>query len=99
MIFRTALSGSISKLLEQGFSPFSNEMDYFLMLKGDIIGVEFAPSSIVKEKIIIRGKLEGIDDTGTLLLKSSRGEICKIREGRVLGMIKTNGSISPYCDR
>lgn len=76
---------SVFRLLNGDFdSSFSEKINGLLFHKGSDVEVELAPSSVIKEKVTVKGKLEGIDDAGNLLLRMSNGDICKIKEGRIL---------------
>ena len=80
------LRQSTFRLLNQDFaSSFSTEINRLLLYKDSEIEVELAPSSVIKEKLIVKGQLKGIDNDGNLSLKMPSGEVCKVREGRILG--------------
>ncbi len=88
------LRRSFFKLLNGDFgSSFSSEINGLLLYTGSKVEVELAPSSAIKEKVIIKGRLEGIDEAGNLSIRMPNEEICKVREGRVLERPSPDSSI------
>jgi hypothetical protein len=55
--------------------------------------VELTPSSVIKEKLIVKGRLEGVDEARNLSLRMSNGDICEVKEGRVIERPSPDSSI------